>query len=88
MPAISPAAIPLASPQAGARMSHGHLKDVDAGLAARLGGGELSRAQAVRSDSTSRGEQGNLHIRAVIHSLQDADYEGWYVLERQPNPPP
>lgn len=68
--------------EAGARVTHVHLKDVDAQLATRFRVGELSYAQAIRSGLYRPLGEGDLDIPAVIHCLQEADYEGWYVLEQ------
>ena len=67
---------------AGARVHHVHMKDVDAELAARVGSGELTYAAAVRSGLYRPLGQGDLDLEAVFGRLQDAGYQGWYVLEQ------
>jgi inosose dehydratase len=67
---------------AGARVRHVHMKDVDAELAARVRSGELAYAAAVRSGLYRPLGQGDLDLKAVVGWLQDAGYQGWYVLEQ------
>jgi len=74
-----PAAIARA---AAGRVSHVHLKDVDARLAERVRSGELSYAGGVRAGLYRPLGEGDLDIGAVVGRMQDAGYRGWYVLEQ------
>jgi inosose dehydratase len=74
-----PAAIARA---AAGRVSHVHLKDVDAGLAERVRSGEVSYAEGVRAGLYRPLGEGDLDIGAVVGRMQDAGYRGWYVLEQ------
>src|SRR5713226_8676547 len=67
---------------AGTRVRHVHLKDVDAGLAARVQSGDLPYAAAVRAGLYRPLGQGDLDVRAVLDELRRAGYDGWYVLEQ------
>jgi inosose dehydratase len=67
---------------AGARVRHVHMKDVNAELAARVSSGDLAYAAAVRSGLYRPLGQGDLDLKAVFARLQDAGYQGWYVLEQ------
>jgi inosose dehydratase len=64
------------------RVSHVHLKDVDALLAQRIRPGDLSYAQAVAVGLYRPLGQGDLDIEGVLGRLQGAGYQGWYVLEQ------
>ncbi len=59
-----------------------HIKDVDARVAARLGGGELSLMEAVIAGLFPSAGQGSAPIAATVTALEDAGYDGWYVLEQ------
>lgn len=67
---------------AGARIRHVHLKDIDAGLAGRVRCGELSYTGAVRAGMYRPLGQGDIDIAAIVHRLESAGYDGWYVLEQ------
>jgi inosose dehydratase len=67
---------------AGSRVRHVHLKDVDAGLAARIRSGELTYRDAVRAGLYRPLGQGDLDMRAVLDELDAAGYTGWFVLEQ------
>jgi inosose dehydratase len=64
------------------RVSHVHLKDVDAEVADRIRSGRLSYAEGVRAGLYRPLGQGDLDIESVFTRLQDAGYRGWYVLEQ------
>lgn len=66
----------------GGRVSHVHLKDVDAGVAARLEAGELSLVQAVQAGLFRPLGEGDARIDAVLRELDAHGYEGWLVLEQ------
>ena len=74
-----PVAIVAANP---ARVRHVHLKDVDSGLAARVVDGSLRFADAVRDGMFVPLGAGDVDIAGIVASLEDAGYEGWYVLEQ------
>ena len=64
------------------RIAHVHLKDVDAGLAARVRGGTLGYRDAVRRGMYRPLGEGDLDLPAVLDALRGAEYDGWYVLEQ------
>ncbi len=68
--------------EAAGRVSHVHLKDLDAQLAERIRPGDLSYAQAVAAGLYRPLGQGDLDIEGILGRLQDAGYQGWYVLEQ------
>ena len=67
---------------AGPRVQHVHLKDVDGALAARVREGGTSYNDAVRAGLFRPLGEGAARIGDVIGSLRKARYEGWYVLEQ------
>lgn len=64
------------------RIAHVHLKDVDVEVAAGLRTGALDLLAAVRAGLFRPLGDGNAPIREVLLALQEADYEGWFVLEQ------
>jgi inosose dehydratase len=68
--------------QAGTRIGHVHLKDVDVEIAARVRAREISYADAVRGGLYQPLGQGGLDIDAVLNGLRKAGYGGWFVLEQ------
>lgn len=74
-----PVAITCANPS---RVKHVHLKDVDAAKAARVVAGEISFSDAVADGMWTVLGAGSVDVRAMIKSLEDAGYQGWYVLEQ------
>jgi inosose dehydratase len=68
--------------QAPGRIAHTHLKDVDAGLAARVRGGELPYHEAVRAGLYRPLGRGDVDIAGIVRLLEDAGYDGWYVMEQ------
>ncbi len=64
------------------RIAHVHLKDVDAGLAARVRAGELAYTQAVREGIYRPLGDGDAGIADIVAALEAAGYAGWYVLEQ------
>ncbi|GAC1506073.1 MAG: sugar phosphate isomerase/epimerase [Candidatus Dormibacteraceae bacterium] len=64
------------------RVSHVHLKDVDANLAQRVRAGELSYAMGVGAGLYKPLGQGDLKVEEVVNQLRDTGYQGWYVLEQ------
>ncbi|MDP9275393.1 MAG: TIM barrel protein [Chloroflexota bacterium] len=79
---------------AGPRVQHVHLKDVDGALASRVRDGSVSYNDAVRAGLFRPLGQGAARIEDVIGELRRAGYAGWYVLEqdvmldREPAPGP
>lgn len=64
------------------RVAHVHLKDVDAALTARLRRGELSYRDAVARGLYRPLGHGEVDIPAILAVLDEAGYEGWFVLEQ------
>jgi inosose dehydratase len=64
------------------RIGHVHLKDVDTRLAARLRAGELTLVQAVQAGLFRPLGDGDADVREVVLGLEQAGYDGWYVLEQ------
>ncbi len=74
---------PLALADAHAdRISHVHLKDVDAQLAARVRAGELTYMAGVQSGLYKPLGDGDVPIAGIVSTLESAGYAGWYVLEQ------
>ncbi|MDQ2911679.1 MAG: TIM barrel protein [Chloroflexota bacterium] len=67
---------------AGPRVHHVHLKDVDASLGARVRDGRLSYNDAVHDGLFRPLGEGEARIKDVLAELRGADYDGWYVLEQ------
>ncbi|MFI7444336.1 TIM barrel protein [Nonomuraea indica] len=68
--------------RAAGRVSHVHLKDVDARLAARVSSGELTYTQAVRAGVYRPLGQGDVDIAGIVAGLDASGYRGWYVMEQ------
>ncbi|WP_203568623.1 TIM barrel protein [Aestuariimicrobium ganziense] len=64
------------------RIGHMHLKDVRVDLAAKVGSGELSYTDAVREGIYVPLGQGDVDIAGIIGRLEQAGYDGWYVMEQ------
>lgn len=64
------------------RVRHVHLKDVDAGLAARVAAGQVGYRQAVTDGLYRVLGDGDVDVTAIIRLLEGAGYQGWYVLEQ------
>jgi inosose dehydratase len=79
---------------AGPRVRHVHLKDVDGSLSARVRAGSVSYNDAVRAGLFRPLGNGAARIEDVLRELVGAGYAGWYVLEqdvmldREPAPGP
>src|SRR6266550_478527 len=67
---------------AGPRVRHVHLKDVDGPLAAGVRSGAISYNDAVRQGLFRPLGEGAARIRDVLGHLKGAGYAGWYVLEQ------
>jgi inosose dehydratase len=64
------------------RIGHVHLKDVDERVAARLRAGAIDLVPAVQAGLYRPLGRGGAPVREVLLALQEAAYEGWYVLEQ------
>jgi inosose dehydratase len=64
------------------RIAHTHLKDVDATMAALVRSGEIAYSTAVAEGMYRPLGQGDANIAAIITALENAGYDGWYVLEQ------
>ncbi|WP_433226388.1 TIM barrel protein [Actinomadura formosensis] len=64
------------------RITHVHLKDVDAGLAQQVLDGEVAYTHAVRDGLYRPLGNGDIDIPGIIRTLEGAGYEGWYVMEQ------
>jgi inosose dehydratase len=74
---------PLALVQeAGDRIRHVHLKDVDGSVAARLRADELSLVEAVQAGLFRPLGAGAAPVAETVAALEAAGYGGWYVLEQ------
>lgn len=84
-----PIAIAKRAPE---RIGHLHLKDVDAGLAARVRAGDLSFSDAVHAGVFCTLGDGDLDVDAVVETLRASEYRGWWVFEQdvmlRREPPP
>jgi len=58
-----------------------HLKDVDGGVAARLGAGELGLMTATQAGLFPSIGDGIVKIAEVVEALEAGGYDGWYVME-------
>jgi inosose dehydratase len=79
---------------AGDRVRHVHLKDLDGPLAARVRTGDVSYNDAVRAGLFRPLGEGAARIEDVLRELRRVGYGGWYVVEqdvmldREPAPGP
>ena len=64
------------------RIAHAHLKDVRLDLARRVQAGELSYTDGVAAGMYVPLGQGDVDIATIVGALEDAGYDGWYVLEQ------
>ncbi|MDQ3155988.1 MAG: TIM barrel protein, partial [Actinomycetota bacterium] len=74
-----PVAITAANPQ---RVQHVHLKDVDGAVAAKFLAKELTFSEAVSSGLFCVLGTGSVDLTSMIGALDEAGYDGWYVLEQ------
>lgn len=68
--------------QAGERINHVHLKDVDLGLARRMAKRELGFKEACMNEAFRPLGEGEVDVGGVIEHLESSGYDGWYVLEQ------
>ncbi|MGD9960619.1 TIM barrel protein [Nocardioides sp.] len=64
------------------RVTHVHLKDVDATMAEAVLAGDLPFGDAVRAGIFRPLGDGDVDITSLVRLLEDAGYAGWYVLEQ------
>jgi inosose dehydratase len=64
------------------RIAHAHLKDVDAGLAARVQAGELTYTEAVRDGMYTPLGGGDVDIAGIVTALRSNGFDGWFVMEQ------
>jgi inosose dehydratase len=64
------------------RIAHAHLKDVDAGLAARVQAGELTYTDAVRTGMYTPLGAGDVDIAGIVTALRSNGFDGWFVMEQ------
>ena len=64
------------------RVLHVHLKDVDPAKAAQVRSGEVPFRESVIDGLFVPLGEGAVDIAGVIDALEDAGYQGWYVLEQ------
>ena len=64
------------------RVGHVHLKDVDAGLAARVRSGELTYTRAVAQGMYRPLGRGDVGIDEIVSALRHIGFDGWFVLEQ------
>lgn len=64
------------------RVRHVHLKDVRSALAAEVVRGETTFAEAVRRGMFVPLGTGDVDLAGIVTTLEDAGYQGWYVLEQ------
>jgi inosose dehydratase len=68
--------------QAGGRINHVHLKDVDYDLAARLASRELDFREAAKRGAFRPLGEGDVDVGRLLDVLEGEGYSGWYVLEQ------
>lgn len=64
------------------RVNHVHLKDVDGALADAVASGRVGYEEAVRQGMYRPLGGGDVALGRTISLLEEAGYEGWYVLEQ------
>jgi inosose dehydratase len=64
------------------RVAHTHLKDVDAGLAARVRAGERGYHEAVAAGMYRPLGTGDVDFARILSTLDSQGYTGWYVMEQ------
>jgi inosose dehydratase len=67
---------------AGSRINHVHLKDIDMEIAAAFRAHDLSYADAVKKGLYRPLGQGGLDMDAILSGLRETGYDGWFVLEQ------
>ncbi|KGN41442.1 inosose dehydratase [Knoellia aerolata DSM 18566] len=64
------------------RIGHVHLKDVRLDVAERVRSGELTYTEGVTAGMYVPLGEGDVDVAAIVESLEDNGYAGWYVLEQ------
>ncbi len=64
------------------RVAHSHLKDVNLEIAARVQSGEITYYQGCVAGMYVPLGQGDVDVKAIVSSLLQAGYDGWFVLEQ------
>lgn len=64
------------------RVKHVHLKDVDRGVARRLGAREIGFKQACVEEAFRPLGEGDVDVARLLEILDRSNYGGWYVLEQ------
>ncbi len=64
------------------RIAHVHLKDLRVEVARKVESGELSYSAAVAQGMYVPLGEGDIDVDAIVNSLEDHGYSGWYVLEQ------
>jgi inosose dehydratase len=64
------------------RVAHVHLKDVDSALSRDVLSGARTYSDAVHDGLYRPLGQGSVDVAAFVGILEDAGYDGWYVLEQ------
>jgi inosose dehydratase len=67
--------------EAARRVTHVHLKDVSTAMAERVAAGDLGYRDAVRKGLYRSLGDGDLDVAGVVRALEEAGYDGRYVLE-------
>jgi inosose dehydratase len=74
---------PLEVAEKGAdRVRHVHLKDVDRGVARRLGAREIGFKEAAQQNAFRPLGEGDVDVARLLKVLDRSGYGGWYVLEQ------
>jgi inosose dehydratase len=74
-----PAELAATAPE---RIAHTHLKDVDTAWADKVRAGQVTYTDAVRAGIYRPLGQGDVDIAGIVRRLEDAGYDGWYVMEQ------
>jgi len=64
------------------RVRHVHLKDVDSGVARRLGTREIGFKEAAQQNAFRPLGEGDVDVARLLEVLDRSGYGGWYVLEQ------
>jgi inosose dehydratase len=64
------------------RVMHVHLKDVDAGWAAKVRDGSVGYTHAVAAGMYRPLGRGDVDVAEIVRLLEGRGYQGWYVLEQ------
>lgn len=69
------------------RIAHVHLKDVTRAVSDQVRAGDLTYLEGVLSGMYVPLGRGDVPIGEIVQALQDAGYDGWYVLEQDTSLP-